>query len=152
MSRENPAPITRLIYEKSLFPDDISHSHETKTGRDYLFFDSANFEISNLDFFTKELFEIQSFLKKCLGPPENRDRNVEDFVKNYCIMFREQIRRRLLNLTRQHRSFKRYFLDCQVMLDDALVANEHISTVFKRRFEMANSPILFMAVNLNVDA
>lgn len=46
---------------------------------------------------------------------------------------------------------KTYFRDCREMLNEALSCNEHLSSKTGTRLDMSNSPILNMAINLNVD-
>jgi len=42
-----------------------------------------------------------------------------DYVDKLGIMFRENLRRAFMNLTRQRRSYKRYFEDCTILLSEA---------------------------------
>jgi hypothetical protein len=79
-----------------------------KEPKDFIFFGSLNFEIRNEDIIKQEIFDVYHICHKYW----EKDQLFMDFIKKECIMFRECVRRYLLNKTRQRRAYKRFFLDC----------------------------------------
>ena len=93
---DKPPAFTRLVFEKSLFPgeNNIAGDPENpKQGKDFLFFGSLNFEISNVAFVENELRSLYPMLDKLWGT----DDWLMDFVGKYAIMMREVFKRALLN-------------------------------------------------------
>lgn len=95
------------------------------------------------DFVLKEVCEIYPAVISNLT-----DELFMEFYDKYCIMFRENVFRTLRNLTRQRRSFKRYFEDIQILVNEANWTDDQILKKNKQKMNYDNTPCLVMSINL----
>lgn len=111
--------------------------------RSFLFFTNKCLMIKISDYLLQEVCEIYP-----ATIPNLNDDFFMEFYDKYCIMFRESVFRTLRNITRQRRSFKRYFEDIQILVNEANWTDDSILQKNKQRMNYENTPCLVMSINL----
>jgi len=76
---------------------------------------------------------------------------VDFWVNKWCVMYREQVGRALKNYLRQRRSFKRYFEDMGILLNEANYADEQLLQ-HKSQMSYDSSPCLTMSIRLYISS
>lgn len=149
--KEKPCGLMRLAYERCFCTDvgdpasmvavPTSQGNETAKGKDKK--DKAPKKGRDpLDFFFGNTFheiKVADFLKKeytALYPraASNWDKNdaFMDFLRNTCLVFRERVRRCLVNTTRARRGYKQLFADFAYLLNEAQYVDEHVKLGFEK--------------------
>ena len=146
---EKPCGLLRLLYEQTFFTDfeqeEVLESGQAhKEPKEYLFFGSLNFEIRNEELIKQEILDVYPICIKYW----DKDQIFMDFIKKECIMFRECVRRYLLNKTRQRRAYKRFFLDCQILMEEANMTEEVMQSTYNIQMTFETAPCLSMAINM----
>jgi len=95
------------------------------------------------DFLLSEMVELYPATEKLLT-----EELFIEFYEKYCIMYRENVFRGLKNLTRQRRSYNRYFEDIGILTGEANFTDDALLKKSNKSMNFENTTCLIMTINL----